>query len=65
MTNLAAHAAESHLIYAQDATVTATMLQNLGPVLLALQPTKEAVIRAGALLIVKMDSTLASTFHDT
>lgn len=34
------------------------MLQNLGPVLVALQPMKEAVIRAGALLIVKMDSTL-------
>jgi hypothetical protein len=58
ITNLAAHAAEAHLVHAQDATVTATMLQNLGPVLLALQPTKEAVIRAGALLIVKMDSTL-------
>lgn len=56
--NLAAHAAESRLVHAQDATVTATMLQNLGPVLAALQPTKEAVIRAGALLIVKMDSTL-------
>jgi hypothetical protein len=56
--NLAAHAAESRLVHAQDATVTATMLQNLGPVLVALQPTKEAVIRAGALLIVKMDSTL-------
>ncbi|MGH3814377.1 MAG: hypothetical protein ACRDUV_18315 [Pseudonocardiaceae bacterium] len=55
---LAAHAAESRLVHAQDATVTATMLQNLGPVLAALQPTKEAVIRAGALLIVKMDSTL-------
>jgi hypothetical protein len=58
MKNLAAHAAESRLVHAQDATVTATMLQNLGPVLVALQPTKEAVIRAGALLIVKMDSTL-------
>jgi hypothetical protein len=55
---LAAHAAESRLVHAQDATVTATMLQNLGPVLAALQPTKDAVIRAGALLIVKMDSTL-------
>jgi hypothetical protein len=58
VTNLAAHAAESRLVHAQDATVTATMLQNLGPVLVALQPMKEAVIRAGALLIVKMDSTL-------
>jgi hypothetical protein len=56
--NLATHAAESRLVHAQDATVTATMLQNLGPVLAAVQPMKEAVIRAGALLIVKMDSTL-------
>lgn len=56
--NLAAHTAESRFVHAQDATVTATMLQNLGPVLAAIQPTKEAVIRAGALLIVKRDSTL-------
>jgi predicted enzyme related to lactoylglutathione lyase len=55
---VAAHGAESRLVHAQDATNTATMLQNLGPVLVALQSTKEAVIRAGALLIVKMDSTL-------
>jgi hypothetical protein len=57
-TVLAAHAVESRLVHAQDASVTATMLQNLGPVIAALQPTKDAVIRAGALLIVKTDSTL-------
>jgi hypothetical protein len=56
---LAAHAAESRLVHAQDAAVTATMLQNLGPVLAALQPTKDAVIRAGALLIVKVDWIVA------
>ncbi len=55
---LTAHAVESRLVHAQDAAVTATMLQNLGPVIAALQSTKEAVIRAGALLIVKTDSTL-------
>lgn len=54
-TILAAHAVESRLVHAQDATVTATMMQNLGPVLTALQPTKDAVIRAGALLVVKVD----------
>ena len=32
-----------------------TLLQNVGPVLQALQPTKDAVVRAGALLIVKID----------
>jgi hypothetical protein len=51
----AEHVADSHLIQAQDAHVTATLLQNVGPVLQALQPTRDAVIRAGALLIVKAD----------
>jgi DNA-binding response OmpR family regulator len=51
----ATHAAESRLILSQDAAVTATMMQNLGPVIGALQPTKDAVIRIGALLIVKVD----------
>jgi hypothetical protein len=51
----AAHAAESRIALAQDAAVTATMLQNLGPLLTALQPTKDAAIRVGALLIIKVD----------
>ncbi|WP_307793309.1 response regulator transcription factor [Amycolatopsis sp. MtRt-6] len=55
----AAHAVDSRFVLAQDATVTATMMQNLGPVLGALQPTKDAVIRAGALLIVKVEWTVA------
>jgi hypothetical protein len=49
------HVADSHLVQTQDAYVTATLLQNVGPVLQALQPTKDAVVRAGALLIVKVD----------
>lgn len=52
---VAAHVADTRFVLAQDAAVTATLLQNLGPVLGALQPTKDAVIRAGALLIVKVD----------
>lgn len=40
-------------------SVTATMLQNLGPVITALQPTKDAVIRVGALLIVKRNWDVA------
>jgi hypothetical protein len=56
--NLTLHAAETRLVHAQDAAVTATLLQNLGSVLVAVQTTKEAVIRTGALLIVKIDSTL-------
>lgn len=51
----ATHIADSHLVQAQDAYVTATLLQSVGPVLQALQPTKDAVVRAGALLIVKVD----------
>ena len=51
----AVHVADSHLVHAQDAYVTATLLQNVGPVLQALQPTKDAVVRAGALLIVKIE----------
>jgi len=56
---MAAHAVESRVVLAQDANVTATMLQNLGPVVTALQPTKDAVIRVGALLIVKVDWVVA------
>lgn len=52
---VAAHAAELGIVHARDATITSTMLENLGPVLTALHPTKDAVIRAGALLIVKVD----------
>jgi hypothetical protein len=57
-TLVAAHVADTRLVLAQDAAVTAALLQNLGPVLAALQPTKDAVIRAGALLIVKVDWTV-------
>jgi hypothetical protein len=52
---VAAHAADTRLVLAQDAAVTATLLQNVGPVIASLQPTKDAVVRAGALLIVKVD----------
>jgi len=40
---------------ASEASVTAILLPSVGPVLQALQPTKDAVVRAGALLIVKVD----------
>jgi hypothetical protein len=51
----AVHAADARLVLAQDAQITAVLLQNLAPVLASLQSTKDAVIRAGALLIVKVD----------
>jgi hypothetical protein len=50
----ALHAADSRLVFTQDAYVTATLLQNLGPVIL----TKDAVLRFGTLLIVKIDWSL-------
>lgn len=56
---VAAHALDARMVLSQDATITTTMLQNLGPVLTALQPTKEAVLRVGALLIVKVDDAVA------
>ena len=36
----ATHVADSRLVHAQDAYVTATLLQNVGPVLQALHPTR-------------------------
>jgi cold shock CspA family protein len=50
-----AHTADARFALAQDAAVTATMMQNLGPVIGSLQPTKDAAIRIGALLILKVD----------
>jgi hypothetical protein len=37
------------------ADLTVVLLQNLAPLLASLQPTKDAVIRAGALLILKVN----------
>jgi hypothetical protein len=51
----AMHGIDSRVILIQDAYVTSTLLQNLGPVIASLQPTKDAVLRIGALLIVKVD----------
>jgi hypothetical protein len=55
---VAAHAAESRLVLEQDAIVTATLMQNVGPLITALQPTKDAVVRLGAVLVVKVDWVL-------
>nr|WP_246481625.1 hypothetical protein [Amycolatopsis umgeniensis] len=55
----AAHAVEARLVQAQDATNTATLMQNLAPMLTALQNTPSAVVRVGALLIVKNGDILA------
>ncbi|XVV01426.1 hypothetical protein ACQPW3_29010 [Actinosynnema sp. CA-248983] len=59
VTAMAVHAAEARLVHLKDAEVTAKMMENLGPVLEALQPSAHAVIRVGALLIVKVDGVVA------
>jgi hypothetical protein len=52
------HALEAHVVHAKDAAVTAGLLQYLGPVITSLEPVDESVIRAGALLIVKVPGKL-------
>lgn len=58
MMRSAAHAADAHFLQRPDAEVTALLMQNLGPLIGALQPTKDAVVRIGAVLIVKVDWTV-------
>jgi hypothetical protein len=47
--------AESRLVQQQDAQVTAMYMQKLPDLITALQPTKDAVVRVGAFLVVKVD----------
>jgi hypothetical protein len=54
----AVHAVDARVTLYQDAQTTALLLQNLGPVIQSLQPTKDAVLRVGALLVVKIDWTV-------
>jgi hypothetical protein len=46
----------THLVLARDAAITETLLRNAGAVITALQPTPDAVVRLGAVLIVKANS---------
>ncbi|MFB9925732.1 glycosyltransferase [Amycolatopsis halotolerans] len=55
---VATHAAAARLVHAADANVTSTMMSNLAPVLNSLAPYSNAVLRIGALLIVKTDGVL-------
>ena len=55
----AAHAIDARLVLGQDAEVTAKLLENLGPVISALQPVKGAIIRTGALLVVKQEDDIS------
>ena len=55
---VAMHVADTRLTLAQDAWVTSTLMQNLGPVIVSLQQTENAVVRLGAVLIVKVNWTI-------
>jgi hypothetical protein len=56
---VAAHAAETRLVLAPDADVTAKLLQSVGPVITSLESTENAVVRLGNVLIVKADGVVA------
>jgi hypothetical protein len=49
------HVLDQQIVLGRDADITNRLLQNLGPVIASLQSTKDAVIRVGAILIVKVD----------
>jgi hypothetical protein len=55
----ALHAADGRVSLDQDAQRTAILLQGLPNLLGALQPTKDAVVRVGTLLVVKVDGTVS------
>lgn len=54
----AAHAADARFVLAQDAINTATLGQIVAPIIGSLQSTQEAVVRIGAVLIVKFDGKI-------
>lgn len=56
---VAAHAAESRGVLAQDAQVTATLMQHLGSVIESVQPLENVVIRMGSMLLVKVGDQVA------
>ncbi|MGW4525762.1 hypothetical protein [Amycolatopsis sp. NPDC004378] len=55
---LGAQAATSRLVNASNAQNTATLMQNLGPLLTSIERYENVVIRVQALLIVKVDGSL-------
>ncbi len=52
------HGADSRFVQQQDAQNTSMLMQNLAPLIAALQPTKDAAVRVGAVLVVKVDWVL-------
>ncbi|MFD0342187.1 CATRA system-associated protein [Streptomyces sp. NPDC127117] len=54
----ALHTADARFLQRTDAEVTSLLMQNLGPLIGSLQTTKDAVVRVGAVLVVKVDWTV-------
>lgn len=52
------HLSKTRVVLSHDAAITAKLMENLAPVIESLHTTKSAVIRIGALLIVKTDSAV-------
>lgn len=61
LRDTAVHSAELKTRLAWEAQVTATLMAQVPPLLGALQPTKDAVIRLGSVLIVKVDGAVCVT----
>jgi dihydroxyacetone kinase DhaKLM complex PTS-EIIA-like component DhaM len=55
------HGADARYLQRQDAENTALLMQNLGPLIASLTSTKDAVVRVGAFLVVKVDWVLVVT----
>lgn len=55
---VATHVVDTRLHLAQDAAISAALMQNLGPVIASLESTPEAVIRLGSVVIVKVDGVV-------
>jgi hypothetical protein len=56
---VATHIIDTRVVLIHDAVITAKLMENLPPVISALNGYEEAVIRVGALLIVKVDGKVA------
>ncbi len=54
-----AHRTELELVKRRDAEVTGLLMANVAPLITSLHDTKDAVIRLGAVLVVKYDWTLS------
>jgi hypothetical protein len=57
---LGLHALEQRLALEKDAEITEKLMANLGSVITSLQPERDAVVRMGAVLVVKADGVVTA-----